>query len=61
MRKDIIFFIGFFIFAFLLAVGIIVLGQQKDNHLKRNAVCEYLHGKMHGDLCIRDNRVISTK
>lgn len=28
---------------------------------RTEAVCHYLHGQVHGDVCIRDGKVVDTK
>lgn len=44
-----------------LALILVHVKGSEENHTKTEAVCTYLGGKMHGDVCIVNGKVVSTK
>lgn len=42
----------------LAAFGIAVVAGQQSSGYDKSSVCQFVHGKMHGDVCIKDGRVV---
>jgi hypothetical protein len=47
------------VFGFIMLL--IGLNRDKINDEKRDGVCSYLHGKVHGDVCVVNGKVVPTK